>query len=109
MKKVIGFLRVENNDIKELKMQEKKIKDYCLKRNYVIEKFYENDIEELFNDIRGKKIIICDLSVLSNDIKKIYDYVTWCEDYCCSYFETIKSGLNYKFDIKLLEGVNPNE
>lgn len=109
MKKVIGFIKTQNNDINELKVQEEKIREYCLKRNYKIEKIYKNDVEELFSDIVGEKIIICDLSVLSNNIKEIYDYVTWCEDYCSSCFETIKNGLNYEFDIKLLEGVNPNE
>lgn len=109
MKKVIGFIKSKNNNVEKLKLQEQKIREYCAKRNYEIEELYEDDIEMVFNDVIGKTIVICDLFVLSDNIEEIYSYVTWCEDYCHSCFETIKNGLNYDFDIKLLEGVNPNE
>lgn len=104
MKNVIGFVKGKNQE--EIETQKQMIKEYCLKRNYNIEEFYEDDIEALFNDMRGVRIILCDLFILSNDIKKIYDYITYGEDYCCSCFETIKNGENYDFEIKLLEGVN---
>jgi len=101
MKKVIAYISGKTED--ELK----EIQKYCVSKDYEIEEVYEEDPEEIFAFNKGKKIIITELSVLSDDIKKIYDYVVYAEDYCFCCFETIKNGLNYDFDIKLIEGENP--
>lgn len=90
MKKVIAYVSGKNkNEIKE-------IEEYCLNKSYEIEEIYEGNPEEIFcySNNRGKKIIITDLSILSDNIKEIYDYIVYAEDYCFCHFETIKYGLN---------------
>ncbi len=113
--KVVCYIKIVDNDEAKVKQQKEQIEKYCLKMNYEIVDYFidmnseDSAIESLFSTYVNSevhKIIITDFSTFSNDMAKLYDYCYYAEKFCYLYFETIKNGVNYDFDIKLLEGVN---
>lgn len=116
--KVVAYIKTIDNNETKVKLQKELIEKYCLKMDYEIVDYYIDmnsnscAIEELFSRYEHSevhRIIITDFSIFLNDIVKLYDYCYYGENYCCMYFESIKNGINYDFEIKLIEGVNENE
>jgi DNA invertase Pin-like site-specific DNA recombinase len=105
--KAFVYLRTGYDNIEELKLQEKIVKEYCYKRNYKIEKIYfdlninGNDslkpaLEELLSDIQGSDVwlvISKDITRLSENYCQLYDYVKYAEEIGFKIIETVENGI----------------
>jgi hypothetical protein len=113
--KVAVYLKVNSNDKREMKKEEKIAKDFCktygFKIKTIVKDFKDDDSIEDLMEFCGDKsngiytLLTNDLSMISGNIYELYDRYVYLRDYCYCSLESIKDGVNFDFDIKLVRGI----
>lgn len=112
--KVAVYLKVKSNNKKEMRREVKIAKDFCkaygFKIKVLVKDFKDdNNLEDLMaycgdktNDVYH--LITNDLSMISENVYELYDCYTYLQNQCYCNLESVRDGIYFDFEIKLIRG-----